>query len=348
MEKIVYLLGAGFSAPLGLPVISNFLTKSRDQYYANPEQYPHFQSVFETVQEYSYAKNYFATDLFNIEEILSILEMRVGLDGTELSDSFKTYISDVIKHYTPEFPVYGMFPGNWYDFVCGSHEQWKHFGSFVASLFSLEITESNTGPGRQFTFRRTPTPGAKYNIVSLNYDLVVETAIAYLQNHKYLKCENTLAFDREFTDAGTPWLAKLHGCVDSGVIVPPTWRKFLFPGIQTEWNAASKLLSDATQVRIIGYSLPIADAYLKYLFKSSILRSTHLKSIDVLTLDSDGSTKSRYDDFIEFNFYRFASANTMDYLQAITNVSKSSGHVRSVHYNKLETLHDQFMRSNAV
>ena len=237
LENIVYLLGAGFSAPLGLPVISNFLTKSRDQYFANQDLYPHFPSVFETINEYSYAKNYFSTDLFNIEEILSIMEMRVSLDGTELSDNFKTYISDVIKFHTPEFPVYGGMPGNWYDFVCGAHEPWKHYGSFVASLFDLEVHEKNSGRGRTFTFRSDAQSKNCYGVVSLNYDLVVETAIAYLRDHEHLKCENALGFDREFKSDELPWLAKLHGCVDSGVIVPPTWRKFLFPGIQSEWNA---------------------------------------------------------------------------------------------------------------
>ena len=31
-EKVVYILGAGFSAQFGLPVMSNFLEKSKDMY----------------------------------------------------------------------------------------------------------------------------------------------------------------------------------------------------------------------------------------------------------------------------------------------------------------------------
>ena len=33
MEKITYVLGAGFSAPLGIPVMRDFLTKSKDLYF---------------------------------------------------------------------------------------------------------------------------------------------------------------------------------------------------------------------------------------------------------------------------------------------------------------------------
>ncbi|WP_175406349.1 hypothetical protein [Bacillus sp. FJAT-27264] len=29
MEKVVYILGAGFSAPLGIPVMSNFIMKAK-------------------------------------------------------------------------------------------------------------------------------------------------------------------------------------------------------------------------------------------------------------------------------------------------------------------------------
>lgn len=42
-DKVVYLFGAGFSAPLGLPVMSNFLMKSKDLYVSDPERYRTFK-----------------------------------------------------------------------------------------------------------------------------------------------------------------------------------------------------------------------------------------------------------------------------------------------------------------
>ncbi len=42
-DKVVYLFGAGFSAPLGLPVMSNFLMKSMDLYVSDPERYRTFK-----------------------------------------------------------------------------------------------------------------------------------------------------------------------------------------------------------------------------------------------------------------------------------------------------------------
>jgi len=62
MEKVVYLLGAGFSAPLGIPVMSNFLMKSKDVYFANPERFKHFSDVFDMINAMSVSKNYYHTD----------------------------------------------------------------------------------------------------------------------------------------------------------------------------------------------------------------------------------------------------------------------------------------------
>jgi hypothetical protein len=58
MDNVVYFLGAGFSAPLGLPITSNFLVKSKDMFAANAQNYSHFAEVFKTIKELSIIKNY--------------------------------------------------------------------------------------------------------------------------------------------------------------------------------------------------------------------------------------------------------------------------------------------------
>ena len=50
MEKVTYILGAGFSAPLGLPVMQDFLAKSKDLYFSDPRRYRHFERVFDLVR----------------------------------------------------------------------------------------------------------------------------------------------------------------------------------------------------------------------------------------------------------------------------------------------------------
>ena len=40
MNRVVYVLGAGFSAPLGIPIVRSFLEKSKDLYCADSAACP--------------------------------------------------------------------------------------------------------------------------------------------------------------------------------------------------------------------------------------------------------------------------------------------------------------------
>jgi hypothetical protein len=143
MERVVYLLGAGFSAPLGLPVMDNFYLKSKDMYYENKNDYIHFNDVFETIKDMSFILNYYKSDLFNIEEILSILEMSKILqpkisEDDQFKKVFLKYICDVIKYYTPKLGKPNFDPSNWENNIFGNHK-WNCYGHFVSSLFNLKL-----------------------------------------------------------------------------------------------------------------------------------------------------------------------------------------------------------------
>jgi len=311
MEKVVFLLGAGFSAPLGIPVMSNFLTRSKDLYFTHPERFAHFNEVFETINELSVIKNYYFSDLFNIEEILSILEMREYLEGQELKANFIKYLVDVVKHYTPEILRYGSkLPGNWEDvlFGRGSSSLWTQYGHFVGGVCNLTFAEAPTGftgEYAQINCRVEPDPKFQYSIVTLNYDCVLESVLSFVE--KNYTCATP----------GMLRIAKLHGSVDSGEIVPPTWSKGANRRIVAAWKRAYEYIVEANHLRIIGYSLPTADAYVKYLLKSAVTKSPHLKAIDVICLDNDGSVQRRYDEFVPFTYYQFRSADVSKYLLEI-------------------------------
>ena len=81
-EKVVYILGAGFSAQFGLPVMSNFLEKSKDMYaLKNSGQgnsipdIDFFESVYREIDKLRRCKDFYASDMTNVEEILSLFEM---------------------------------------------------------------------------------------------------------------------------------------------------------------------------------------------------------------------------------------------------------------------------------
>ncbi|MEO6326922.1 MAG: SIR2 family protein [Thermoanaerobaculia bacterium] len=116
----------------------------------------------------------------------------------------------------------------------------------------------------------------RYAVITLNYDTVLEDVA------DAINATNGTSFGfRRTGPAGRdndPCLVKLHGSVHDKSIVPPTWNKALHPDIKSAWQVAYDLLREATQICIIGYSLPITDAYVHYLFKAAFVEARHLKS----------------------------------------------------------------------
>jgi hypothetical protein len=343
MERIVYLLGAGFSAPLGLPVMSDFYFKSQDMYLGDPDKYGHFKEVFDTIRDMSIIKNYYEANLFNIEEILSILEMRDYLESRSLKEVFLKYIRDVVGFYTPTINSFaaGKIPGNWADWLYGPSDLWKPYGMFIGAMLNLSVKVSRfgfSGNYENLVCDVQSNPKTHYSIITLNYDLIPETICDYLRQYA-LPSENSVTpgFNKENVR-----LAKLHGSIDSGVIVPPTWSKGINKEIVPIWATAYQLLTRATQIRIIGYSLATADAYVKYLIKSAITKEPHIKKIDVICRDPDGSVKARFDDFIKFVNYRFANGTVEFYLRRHVN-AYGGGRMETLSLDKLEMAHNQFM-----
>jgi len=351
MEKVVYLLGAGFSAPLGLPATNDFLVKSKDMFFENPQKYSHFDDVFNTIKQMSVCKNYYDSDLFNIEEILSVLEMQNHLSDSENQSSFLQFICDVIAFYTPSFDIDAdLNSGNWHGFVFGNDKLTRGYGFFVGSIHNLQfIRKEIIDHGRmlaQHSFIKDSNSQFNYSIVTLNYDMVLENICKYAVQKFHTDLRFTDNFDADEKKTTNPVaLAKLHGSIDSGIIVPPTWNKNLHKSVIQSWRLAYKLLTETNHIRIIGYSLPTADSYVRYLLKAAAMHSPHLKSIDVICLDPKGDVKQRYDEFINFKYYRFFNAKIEEYLSTIyhKSVPEIVGSLVPLNLNKLEDAHHEFV-----
>jgi len=109
-KKLYIYLGAGFSRPLGLPLMSDFLIKAKDMYFSSPSTFSYIKDVIQMINELSVVKNYFKSDLFNIEEILSILEMNDYLGDQSNKELFQRFICSVIEYYTPEIKYNNLNP----------------------------------------------------------------------------------------------------------------------------------------------------------------------------------------------------------------------------------------------
>jgi hypothetical protein len=336
-ERVVYFLGAGFSAPLGLPTTADFLLRSKDLFAQKPDELEFFARVYEAIARMQVVKSYYTADLFNIEEILSILEMDHGLGETDTKDLFTGLIASVIKHTTPSIPLYPTrLPGNWEDVVFGYEKGgWQRYGWFALSLANAV---GRTGDSKLHLGRSTD-PAVRYDVVTVNYDRVIEEPFDFVRTH--YSASPDLRTQRPgagvLAEEG-PRIAKLHGSVDAPPIVPPTWNKTLNPRVLAEWQLASTMLAEANYIRIIGYSLPATDTYVRYLLKSAAMRSPHLKRIDVLCLDPSGEVRARYDEFIAFRYYNFRSGDVASYLSEC-EPRRGVGADASVYFDRLEFAH---------
>jgi SIR2-like protein len=316
-EKVVYFLGAGFSAPLGLPVTADFLEKSKDQFIQDRDRYGFFGDVFDRIEGLAKIKNFFSSDQFNIEEVLSILEMQAQLEKSGIAEKqFVQYIQEVINFHTPTFRLDDDVRdvGNWQSLLFGSDPTHNDYGYFVAGLLNLEIRRPEAARREPiFAVEAAKQPKAVYSIVTVNYDTVLERLVKHLAQHY----GTPITTDRVADDDMKRLVpTKLHGSADTDVVVLPTWNKGVQLKMLEVWKEAHEVFGQANHVRIIGYSLPESDNYVRYLLKSAILKSSNLKKVDVLCRDPQGDVKRRYDAFVELKFprYRFCNADVAAYL----------------------------------
>jgi hypothetical protein len=334
-EKVVYLLGAGFSAPLGIPVIRHFIQRSKDLYFSEPLLYPRFPEVFKLLDEMGKAERYYHCDLFNVEEVLSILEMQNQVGSASVRDLFADFIRGTVTGSTPAIDHKGA---DAFTFLTKKAAGLQPYCVFVAHLCRLRVPSVPIGPSTGETY-------ARYAVISLNYDMVLESASTFLRTP-------FAAFrpSEPFSD-GPPVLVKLHGTVaPGGRIIAPTWNKAEISEVREAWEVAYQALTEATQIRFIGYSLPTHDAYIPFLLKAAVLNASNLKNIDVLCIDDDQqNVKKRYDRFVRFYDYRFANRNVSAYLDHVrSSVTTVPGDMVngaptvSADFLKLEAAHNAF------
>jgi len=334
MKKVVYFLGAGFSVPAGLPVISNFLFRAKDQYFSQPNNFSYFKAVFEYIDGLSKAKNFINVDLFNVEEIFSIADTHELL-GKGLKKDLQQFIKDVIIYHSPKFTPHdgGFRPSiNSFEILLGSDRETRTYTSFIASLLNVIFVGRNEENKEAYQYGdimavKEQEAEAEYKIVTLNYDNLIENSVEFI-NKNFESC-----FDIP--------LAKLHGSVD-GSIVPPTWNKSINSGINDAWRNAARWLSEANEIRILGYSLPQTDIYIKHLLSTALVESSNLQKIDVICLDHDGTVEKRYRNIFSFPRFDFINYDLEKYLSRFSGRGYSSTPFKTV-ARRAEESHQMLM-----
>jgi len=298
-----------FSSPFD---VSNFYWKAKDLLDRDPGRFHHFVSSFDVMESFHRVRMFMKADLENIEEILSILEMKDTLSHEPDRESFSKFISEVIEAYTPSFAAAEKDVQLTFSGLFSGDSMHARYCAFVALLFGLN--KAFRGGDRWVLNRGEPK--VHYSIVSLNYDVVLENALQHI--HDSVALPTPVAFHDPKDQNLGEWsvlLAKLHGSV-KGTIVPPTWNKKIHSKILPAWRAAFLAVSKANELRFIGYSLPETDSYFRYFLKAAISQSFNLQRVDVLCA---GNVQGRYQELFEQNRLRFNSGRTESYLDNLVN-----------------------------
>ena len=313
-QKIVYLLGAGFSkAVAGLPTMNRFL---RDQDLTK-ETYPHMDR---------FIKNFFKGSNFgleekgsnlNLEEIFTYIEMGLSEFGEKMEGSLRTLekARKELENYVAK-----RLDGEFHDKRKHNKDFNKEYEGYVEKLRKL--------------FENS------YAILTLNYDLIIDGVLRLSDCAEMVERLERLLEINEISDKklvkefSENILLKLHGSLDwlccsnfkcpftlprspleqkvdaikidpfpekkpdceicerplSRLIIPPSLHKSsdkFNPLILKIWKLAKEVLLRADKIVIIGVSFAESDYHLKWLFKSAIAeRRNNLPRIEVVNKDA--------------------------------------------------------------
>lgn len=335
-DKNVYLLGAGFSKEIGLPLQDDFLLTAKEVFFKNPDSFRHFERVFEYQDKLTRMKKFLNYPLLNLEHLFNLIEMDIFYSNNEESAAIKSdfikLICDVLIDKTPCPFLIEQSSG-----TVRMISNFKHYLSFISLL--IKEYEHNL-----VTHEDT--------IISFNYDLVLEGAVS-IYNWKRKKSHssgiikfNTLFgmgniteepvsdyFTKNRQDAWFPppdsstgesssvKLIKLHGSINweaaddtNSFIVPPTWNKS-DERIRKLWDEAYQELKAAKRIIIIGYSFPETDIYVKSLLALALNENKILQNIYFINPDKDVTKRAslslldkyfeKYCDYKEWKFSTF-------------------------------------------
>ncbi len=293
--KIVLFLGAGFSAPFGLPVMNAFIRSAHDRRRLNDQEKAFLD---ELVMEARRANSFLQTSPTNLEDILSLCVMqdRLAMPGVSLPRTPRI-VRILQKMYTDP-------------------------GEVDAYWSRLEVLETFLGDALK-------KPSHAVSIVTTNYDLIIESAcrqidvpVSYPLQHKPYPADDNVQVHGQLTQSDGFTLCKLHGSVNwfmvddelhvedrvvavqsmaranttlprvctanyknshYPLIIPPSFLKPDLPGpISSVWQSAAKALHESDQIAFVGYSFPSSDIEMKYFLASSLANNPRLRRIDVI------------------------------------------------------------------
>jgi hypothetical protein len=317
IDKNVYLLGAGFSKEIGIPLQDEFLLVAQEVFFKDTNLYRHFENVFNYKNKLTIMKNYLNYPLLNLEQLFNLIEMDIFYSNKSklknIKNDFIKLICDVIIDKTPN-PFSHDSEGH-----LQINDDYSQYLSFIRlfikdvrpklSLYDDTIISFNydlvlEGTVSIFNWRqnnmRRNMMGDNKNIIGLNTLFGKPNIVNdQLSNYFMINRPNSYFPNTNIFSNGNNSikLIKLHGSINwkdahnnKTFVVPPTWNKS-DPRIRKLWDTAYHELINAKRIIVIGYSFPETDIYVKSLLALALNENKILQSIYFINPDKDITKK---------------------------------------------------------
>ena len=332
MSDTVFILGAGASKQAGAPVMEDFLDTAKDLWKSGKikQAEDSFQKVFEGISQLQLVHSKSQLDIHNVESVFAAFEMMrtlkkfgsYSLDQiVELVNAMRQVIVQTIET-TLKLPVPVREPAH----APRPYADFAHLLDYLRTVsnpsHNISIITFNYDMALDYSFFDRSKP------LTLNYSLDENTeGVPVLKLHGSLNwarcsiCDKVIPWSLSDYVKKYPWDISAKGetrYVTLGigshlnsfthcdknvhqepVIVPPTWNKTQYHSkLSIVWSRAAQVLSEAENIFVIGYSLPLSDMFFRYLYALGTVGPSTLRRFWVFNPDSTGVTKSRFKELL--------------------------------------------------
>lgn len=288
LKRTVYILGAGFSAYAGVPMMDGFLPEARRMYFRSEvigATRAFYETVFKHVGSLDRCGQYVDFNFHNLEDVFGLIEMANTLKDNGPSPALPSVIAfrELVKHLI---------------------EQKQHAyldNEMKRGLYATFI--------EQFIVARSDSTA----IVTFNYDEVFEHTVDF--HNRMAPTSPWPTIHTRFGKGGKGGLdvLKLHGSISwtrkdgAPHIIPPTWNKTLTPEdrevFDPIWDRASTHISGAERLIFIGYSFPSTDQYFRQFLAYSLAKNERLQ--EIVVVDPSADVGRTFEAVLDSHFRRY-------------------------------------------
>jgi len=193
-------------------------------------------------------------------------------------------------------------------YLCGKYDDQRKAGvrSNTAITFNYDLVlddalrrvEANPGYELQ---------DARYEEMKVGYPVVPLLKLHGSTNWAICKCNQIHVLEEKATsDPSTFRSMPCRKCGEPGLrllLVPPSWDKSEYSEVMRPvWRKAVEAIQTATRICVIGYSMPEADAFFKFLLTLGLAENDHLYKlvvVDLLHPDTPNNIEVRWREMLE-------------------------------------------------